>query len=118
LNCIFTGLEPSWTDLTIWEGVVDYSTCVDASYAYWGPADLDESMSVDNCEMSQKCYSDMLGAYTDQGGDWNTIVASGEYWGQEGVEAVTWDTECWDWFGGDATVTVDDIDEWCSFYDA
>lgn len=117
INCPFTSLAPTWDDLTVWDGVYDSASCVDATYAYFGPIDLDGSGSVDNCEMAQKCYSDRLGYYQNEGGDVTTLVASGEYYGQEG-EAVTWDTECWDYFGGDATITRADVESWCSMYDA
>jgi len=32
----------------------------------------------------------------------------------EGMTAVTWDTECWDWYGADATITREDVEGWCT----
>jgi len=116
ISCLFSGVDPTWSDYTAWEYVEDEQSCLDASYAYYGPMDLNGDEAVDNCEMAEKCYSDRLGALQDEGGDVSTIVASGEAWGEEeeGMTAVTWDEECWEWFGGDATVTRAEVEGWCT----
>jgi len=77
-NCYFSNVDPTWSDYTAWENVEDEQGCVDASFAYYGPMDLDGNEAVDNCEFAEKCYSDILGTFQDEGGDVTSIVASGE----------------------------------------